>query len=254
MKSAIALINGGAAAVWKSVPTVIKWPVVIGMVTLSVAELTTDSNHALQSGAIFGGQGAQGKAQTSDPVETRRAMNAGKPVSGAERMIAVQYEKEDAAAREQMASAAAATESPRELRAKDERGEASSTEALRLRDLDLKGTEIAKGRAETALRQQETRERGAIADAANESEADLMRKEARGTLTATESLKLQEIRRARAETGIKEAENYSAPAQARLNKQAAEFGSRVIQSMTGNGKGGGFDINRLSNNILNGRY
>jgi hypothetical protein len=238
---------------WKAIPWWLRGLALASGLVLGGAELGINLNHALNSGSIFGGQGAQGAAQVRDPVQTRARMNAGQPVSGAERMITVQYEKEDAAAREQMASAAAATESPRELRALDERGEASSTEALRLRELDLKENDILLRRQEIALRQAEAAEKAATARATNESLEDLLGKKARGIpLTSAENLKLQELRSARAEATIKESQAYSAPSQAEADKLGADFASGMLRSMMGNG--GGFDMRRLQNNILNGRW
>jgi hypothetical protein len=223
MKSIIPMISGGAAAVLKGMPMRVTAPLLLGVGLLGGAELVIEGNHALNSGAIFGGQG---QAALSD-------------------------------ARTKTAEADAATKTPRELRALDERGEASSAEALRRMELDLKERDIAVREREIDVREAEAREKKAIADAANESEEQLVAKLRHGVkLTSTENIRLQELRKARALATVEEANAYAADSQAVLNKQAAEWGSRVIQGMTGNGngKGSGVDMRRLQNNIWNGRF
>ena len=112
MKSLLGLAGGGSlATLWGKIPAIIKVPVIFGAGILAASELNIDANHSWFSNKIFGGQAAQGNAQIVDPVDTRKDMNAGHQVSGADRMIAVQYEAGDADARTKEATADAALES-----------------------------------------------------------------------------------------------------------------------------------------------
>jgi hypothetical protein len=72
----------------------------------------------------------------------------------------------------------------------------------------------------------------AVADAASLSEQELLAKQAKGIkLTSTESLRILELKRARAESETAEAQSTAARAQALAEKQAAELNSRIIESM-----------------------
>lgn len=79
--------------------------------------------------------------------------------------------------------------------------------------------------------------KNAQAEAASESEAELLAKQAkRIKLTSTESLRIQELKKARAEAETAEAQSTAARQQAKVDKEAAELGSRLVESMQrGNG-------------------
>ncbi|MHB8270222.1 hypothetical protein [Bradyrhizobium sp.] len=159
MRSLIQLFsNGGAVAnIWQRAPLLIKAPVVVGLVLLAGAELTRDVNQALRSGRVTEGEAVKADAQAADPNKTRADVAAGKPVSGAERTIAAQVAGLDADAQQKQAVADAATESEDELLEKARRGlKLSSTEKLRLRELQLKEKELA-------IKEQELTARGAEA-------------------------------------------------------------------------------------------
>jgi hypothetical protein len=169
MRSLVGLFsNGGAVAnIWHRVPFGVKAPVVVGLVLLAGAELTRDLNQAWRSGRISEGQAVEADAKTVDPEKTRTAVLAGKPVTGAERQIAAQVAGLDADADQKRATADAATESEDELLAKARRGaKLTSTEKLRLRELQLKEKELA-------LREQELRIKAAEASSADNKAAVL---------------------------------------------------------------------------------
>jgi len=77
----------------------------------------------------------------------------------------------------------------------------------------------------------------AVADAATESEAQLLAKQAKGIkLTSTESLRLQELKKLRAEAETAEAQSTAARAEAKMNREAAELSARLVESLQrGNG-------------------
>lgn len=167
MRSLIQLFsNGGAVAnFWHRIPFGVKAPVVVGLVLLAGAELTRDLNQAWRSGRITEGEAVKGDAQAADPNATRAAVLAGKPVTGAERTIAAQVAGLDADADQKRATADAANESEDELLAKAKHGaKLTSTEKLRLRELQLKERELA-------IREQELRIKTAEASAADSSAA-----------------------------------------------------------------------------------
>lgn len=167
MRSLVQLFsNGGAVAnFWHRIPFGVKAPVVVGLVLLAGAELVRDVNQAWRSGRITEGEAVKGDAQAADPNATRAAVLAGKPVTGAERQIAAQVASLDADADQKRAAADAATESEDELLAKAKRGaKLTSTEKLRLRELQLKEKELA-------IREQELAIKTAEASAANSSAA-----------------------------------------------------------------------------------
>ncbi len=169
MKSLLSLAGGGSLVnLWKQIPAIVKIPVIFGAGVLASSELNIDANHAWFSSRIFGGQAAQGQAQIVDPADTRKAVLAGKPVSGAERMIEVQVEAGDADARTKTVYADAALESEAELRGKRARRERmTSTETLRLNELDLKAQEVRRATAEADIKAAEATAAKSNADAAN---------------------------------------------------------------------------------------
>jgi len=77
----------------------------------------------------------------------------------------------------------------------------------------------------------------AVAEAATESEAQLLAKQAKGIkLTSTESLRLQELKKLRAEAETAEAQSTAARAEAKMNREAAELSARLVESLQrGNG-------------------
>lgn len=154
MKSFVNLGAGGAfVAILKSIPAFVKVPVIAGAVMLAAIELNKDANKSWFSGHIFGGQAADGEAKSADPVDARNAMNAGKKVSGAERLVTVQYEAGDADARQKEATADAALESEQEILDKKAKGaKLTSTEELRLKEMEIKRQELAIKTAEARLK------------------------------------------------------------------------------------------------------
>jgi len=146
MRSLITLAGAGAAgALWSSLPRVGKVLVAVGLGTLATIELTKDGNEAWFSGSIFGGQGAQGDAQIVDPKKTEADMKAGKPVTGAAATTAMQVEGLAADAVQKEVTADAMTESEDELLAKQKRHvKLTSTEALRLKEIQIKRQELKK--------------------------------------------------------------------------------------------------------------
>lgn len=151
MKSLVGLVSNGGAVVnvWQRVPFIVRAPVVFGLVLLAGAELTRDLNIGVRSGRVAEGQAVEADAKIADPNQTRAAVAAGKPVSGAERTIAAQVAGLDADAQQKQAVADAATESEDELLAKAKRGaKLTSTEKLRLRELQIKAQELAIKQAE----------------------------------------------------------------------------------------------------------
>ena len=119
MKSLIPLVAGGAAGMmWNVLPRWVKVPAVVGLVALAALELNKDANKSWFSSSIFGGQAAEGESKTVDPLKTEADAKAGKPVSGAARMMAKQVEGLGADAIQKQAVADAASESEQELLAK----------------------------------------------------------------------------------------------------------------------------------------
>jgi hypothetical protein len=167
MRSLVGLFsNGGAVAnVWQRVPFLVKAPVVLGLVLLAGAELTRDLNIGFRSGRVAEGEAVKADAQITDPNATRAAVLAGKPVTGAERTISAQVAGLDADALQKQAVAEAANISEEELLAKVAKHiKLTSTEKLRLRELQLKEKELA-------LREQELRIKTAEASAADNKAA-----------------------------------------------------------------------------------
>lgn len=155
MRSLVGLFsNGGAVAnIWNRIPFLVKAPVVVGLVLLAGAELTRDLNISFRSGRVAEGQAVDADAKIADPNATRAAVLAGKPVTGAERTIAAQVAGLDADADQKRAAADAANESEDELSAKAKRGaKLTSTEKLRLRELQLKEKELAIREQELAIK------------------------------------------------------------------------------------------------------
>jgi hypothetical protein len=231
MRSVISLVGGGAAAVWKSIPTVIKVPFLMGVAVLAGAELNKDVNESWRSGRIFEGQASQGDAQAVDVQTALSASRAGRAIPAASAVQAETFAKTQAEAREKLAIADAATESQAALAAKVAASIATSTEALR--DLELQTRSF-----EARLREAEARAKAAEAEAMTESISEILQKERRGIrLTSTESLKLAEVRRMRAEATTKEGEAFAAEATGVTQKKAAEWGSRIFDSMGNGGQG-----------------
>jgi hypothetical protein len=230
---ALGLLGSGSfLSSWRSIPAKIMVLIVVALSLFGAAELTIMLNNAMFSHSVALGNAAAGEAQAVDPVKTLADLRAGKPgIPGAYAKIAVEYAKTDAEAQIAQQEALAATESKTTLQAKEDEDRASAAEQMKLRDLKLREKDIELRELEAALRQQETLERGAIADASVETEPDLIRKEARGTLTATENLKLQQIRRERGEAVVSQSKAYSAPYQAELEKNAAIFGTNFLRSI-----------------------
>jgi hypothetical protein len=72
----------------------------------------------------------------------------------------------------------------------------------------------------------------AVAEAATESETQLLAKQAKGIrLTSTESLRLQELIKLRAEAETAEAQSTAARANALAEKEAAQLNARLIESL-----------------------
>lgn len=75
----------------------------------------------------------------------------------------------------------------------------------------------------------------AAADADTESEQELLAKQAKKLkLTAKELLRIQELKKARAEAEVVEAQSTAARAEAEANRQAAELNARLIASLQRN--------------------
>jgi hypothetical protein len=75
----------------------------------------------------------------------------------------------------------------------------------------------------------------AVAEAATESEWDLKFKKATGhPLTTTETLRLAELKKLKAEAETAEAQSTAARQQAKVDKEAAELGSRLVESLQKN--------------------
>jgi hypothetical protein len=77
----------------------------------------------------------------------------------------------------------------------------------------------------------------AVAEAASESELELLAKQVKGIkLSSLETLRIAELKKARAEAETAEAQSTAARAEAKMNREAAELNSRVIESVQrGNG-------------------
>ena len=67
--------------------------------------------------------------------------------------------------------------------------------------------------------------------AATESEAELLAKQAKHKLTSIESLRLLELKKARGEAEIAEAQSTAARAEAKANREAAEVSARLVESL-----------------------
>ena len=170
MRSLVGLLsNGGAVAnFWQRIPFLVKAPLVVGLMLLAGAELTRDLNISFRSGRVAEGQAVDADAKIADPNATHAAVLAGKPVTGAERQIAAQVAGLDADAEQKRATADAATESEDELQAKAGRGaKLTSTEKLRLRELQLKEKELAIRKQELAIKEAENISKTAEASVAN---------------------------------------------------------------------------------------
>jgi hypothetical protein len=75
----------------------------------------------------------------------------------------------------------------------------------------------------------------AAADADTESEQELLAKQAKGTkLTSKESLRIQEIKKARGEAEVVEAQSTAARAEAQANREAAQLNARLVESLQRN--------------------
>jgi hypothetical protein len=232
-------ILSGTTPVWSKIPMAGKIVIVAGTIILAGSELTQIVNEAWRSSRIYEGNAAQGDSQSNpDVVKTLADLQSGKPTPAATATIAVTYEKTEAEAKRAIAERDAAIESETTLRARDAQAVASSTEQMRLRELDLKARDILLREREIALRESENSERSAIAAVANISEQELLAKLRKGIkLNSTENLRLSEIRQRRAEAGLKEWELFPAGATAITQKKAAEWGSRIFDSMGNGGQG-----------------
>jgi hypothetical protein len=157
MKSLLPLAAGGAAGMmWNVLPRWVKIPAVAGLIALAVIELNKDANESWFSSAIFGGQASEGEAKSVDPLKTEADAKAGKPVSGAARMMAKQVEGLAADAVQKEVTADAASESEQELLAKKFFGKRlTSTQELRLQELKQRRAEAEEHEAKaTAARAQ----------------------------------------------------------------------------------------------------
>jgi hypothetical protein len=75
----------------------------------------------------------------------------------------------------------------------------------------------------------------AVAEAATESEQELLAKQAaKRKLTSTESLRIQELKKLRSEAETAEAQSTAARAEAEANRAAAELNERLISSLQRN--------------------
>jgi hypothetical protein len=225
-------ILSGTTPVWSKIPMGGKIIIVAGTIILAGSELTQIVNEAWRSSRIYEGNAAQGDSQSNpDVVKTLADLQSGKPTPAATATVAMTYSKLEAEAREKLAIADAATESQAALAAKVAASIATSTEALR--DLELQTRSF-----EARLREAEARAKTAEAEAMTESISEILQKERRGIrLTSTESLKLAEVRRMRAEATTKEGEAFAAEATGVTQKKAAEWGSRIFDSMGNGGQG-----------------
>jgi hypothetical protein len=161
---------GGAGVLWGTLPRYVKYPAAIALIALGLIELNKDANESWFSNAIFAGNAAQGEAQTADAVKARRDMDAGtKDVPTATRQAVVNYEEHAALALQKQAEAVAAVESEKQLRAKQDL--ATSTEALKLKEIELRQRELALRTAEAKLKTAEATNsdsNAAVTKAANE--------------------------------------------------------------------------------------
>ena len=157
MRSLIPLAAaGGAGMFFQALPRWVKIPAVVGLVALAAIEITKDGSEAFNAAAIFGGQGEEGAAKMADPLKTEADAAAGKPVSGAARMMAKQVEATGADAQQKQAVADASTESIEEIARKKLSGKKlTSTEALRLEEYKkLRGEAEVQDAQSTAARAQ----------------------------------------------------------------------------------------------------
>ena len=167
MRSLVGLFSngGGFATFWRGVPFLVKAPLGLALVVLAGTELTRDVNIGVRSGRVAEGQAVDADSKIADPSATRAAVLAGKPVSGAERQIAFTVFGGEAEMREKEAKSDAALEAEEDLLAKVAKHiKLTSTEKLRLRELQLKEKELA-------LREQELRIKTAEASAADNKAA-----------------------------------------------------------------------------------
>lgn len=120
-----------------------------------------------------------------------------------------------------------------------EQGAAQMADSVKVRaDMNAGKDVSAAKRTATVTYEQNAavaQEKQAIASAATQSEWDLKFKKATGhPLTTTETLRLAELKKLKAEAETAEAQSTAARQQAKVDKEAAELGARLVESMQKN--------------------
>jgi hypothetical protein len=222
MKTLIGLGAGGAAlAYWRSLPAIVKVPVIFGAGMLAAAELNSELNQSWFSSQIFAGQGAEGAAKAANPLATLKAVDAGQPVTTAAATAAAQYSGLRAEAAQKDVTAEAAIADPVATRKAMDAGQA------------VKGA-VATAAAQYQATRADATQKEVYAKAAEESEDELLAKKAKGVpLTSTEELRLKEIELKQRELRIKDAEATIKEAEVEsavpMNKWVAKVYSRMAR-------------------------
>jgi hypothetical protein len=165
----------------KSVLTLTKATFVGSVVLLAGTELTRDLNLNIRSGRVPEGEPAKVVAQVIDPAQAGANVVDGKALSGAQRTISAQVVGLEADARQKETTADAATESEEELLAKQRKHiKLTSTEELRLRELQVKAQELAIKEAEARLK---------AAEATNAEQSAAVTKKVNNWILETEDAK-----------------------------------------------------------------
>jgi hypothetical protein len=177
MKTVVQFASGGAGlAIWRRLPRWVRFPIVFGLGVAAAAELNLDVNRALLAPQIFGGKAVEGQAQMGDPTQTRRDMAAGKPVTGADALVATQVDEGAADAKSKEAKADAATESAAEIEAKAKRGERLTVvERARWLDVQIARQDVVTKQAEARAKDADAHIKEAQASAAAaQAKADIV--------------------------------------------------------------------------------
>ncbi len=127
---------------WQRLWFALKAALVLGAVVFAVSELTQQSNHALFSYSKSAGEGAAGEAQVKDTATTKRDIEAGKGVTGAERKMWAEVESQAAQAEKTRSEANAYNETEAQLLAKKTLNiPLTTTEDIRLSELQTRRAE-----------------------------------------------------------------------------------------------------------------
>jgi hypothetical protein len=236
----------GTAPVWAKIPMGGKVVIVAGGIILAGAELTQIVNEAWRSSRIYEGNAAQGDAQSVDVRAALAATRGGDSIPAASALQAETFAKMQAEALEKKAIADAALETEAALAAKVAASIATSTETLKL-------LEVLQKNSETALRAAEAKAKTAEADSMAESEQELAKLRKGIKLSTTESIRLSELRKQRAEATAREWDAYAADETAIAQRKAAAVAGHIYdQMLTGYGNGVARGMSDMRRAIFNG--